>query len=85
MANMPTPEGIAWMKAHIDDTMVPDIIACSAVCSGASVIILALRIWSRLQTRRHPVVSGYMVISSVVSDMFLDKRLRLEDWLSPVC
>ncbi|KAH8426472.1 uncharacterized protein LDX57_004209 [Aspergillus melleus] len=66
MANMPTPEDIAWMKAHIDDSLVPDIIACCAVCAAASVIVLALRIWSRLQTRRQLVLSDYMVICSVV-------------------
>lgn len=71
MANMPTEDEIAWMQAHINDSTVPDIIACCSICGAASVIILTLRIWSRLQTRRQLVLSDNLVISSVVSIMFL--------------
>jgi hypothetical protein len=66
MANMPTEDEIAWMQAHINDSTVPEIIACCSICGAASVIILTLRIWSRLQTRRRLVLSDNLVISSVV-------------------
>ena len=66
MANVPTPEDIAWMRAHIDDTMVADIIICCSICAGASVIILALRIWSRFQMRQQLVVGDHLFIWSVV-------------------
>lgn len=55
------------MKAHINDSLVPDIIACCAICAAASVIILILRIWSRLQKLGLLVLSDWMVICSVVS------------------
>ncbi|KAL4816045.1 hypothetical protein BDW67DRAFT_175825 [Aspergillus spinulosporus] len=67
MANMPTEDEIAWMQAHINDSTVPDIIACCSICGAASVIFLALRIWSRLQTRRQLVLSDNLVISSVLN------------------
>ncbi|KAL2869888.1 uncharacterized protein BJX67DRAFT_370670 [Aspergillus lucknowensis] len=67
MAKMPTQDEIAWMQAHINDSTVPDIIACCSVCAAASVIILTLRIWSRLQTRRQLVLSDNLVISSVLN------------------
>lgn len=66
MANLPTEEDIAWMMAHIDDSLVPDIIACCAICGAFSVIILYLRIWSRLQTGLLPILSDWLVVGSVV-------------------
>ncbi|KAF9869770.1 integral membrane protein [Colletotrichum karsti] len=66
MSNLPTPEDIAWMTAHIDDSMVLDIIVCCIVCGVASVIVLALRIWSRFYVRMSPIFSDWLVVGSVV-------------------
>ncbi|TDZ10312.1 Satratoxin biosynthesis SC1 cluster protein 4 [Colletotrichum sidae] len=66
MSNMPTEQDIAWMTAHIDDTLVADIIICCAVCATASVVVLALRIWSRIQVRLRPIFSDWLVVGSVV-------------------
>ena len=67
MANMPTPEDIAYMQERIDEDVRPDILAGCIISAVGSVFILALRIWSRFQTRRNLVISDYLVISSVVS------------------
>ncbi|KAF6818058.1 integral membrane protein [Colletotrichum plurivorum] len=65
MSNLPTEEDIAWMTAHINDSLVADIIICCAVCSAASVIVLALRLWSRFQVRLTPLLSDWLVVGSV--------------------
>ena len=54
------------MKEHINDTRVPDIIVSCSICGVASIIILGLRIWSRLQAIGKLVLSDYLVICSVV-------------------
>lgn len=66
MANLPTEEDIAWMMAHIDDSLVADIIICCAVCAAASVVVLVLRMWSRFQVRLTPLLSDWLVVGSVV-------------------
>lgn len=47
MSKIPTPQQIAYMKAHSDDTLVPNIIACCSVCGIASIIFILMRFWSR--------------------------------------
>ncbi|XXH01339.1 hypothetical protein Hte_007697 [Hypoxylon texense] len=55
-SRQPTEEEIAWMLAHEDDTMVPNLIACCVICGIASIVFLALRIWSRKIARGHVVL-----------------------------
>ncbi|KAJ5109164.1 hypothetical protein N7456_005839 [Penicillium angulare] len=66
MSSVPTKSDILWMEEHINDTRVPGIIICCAVCAASSVIVLALRIWSRLQTVRKLVFNDYLFIGSVI-------------------
>ncbi|KAK1704665.1 uncharacterized protein BDZ83DRAFT_594860 [Colletotrichum acutatum] len=67
MGKLPTEEDIAWMMAHINDSTVPDIIVCCVICSIASVIILALRIWARFQAGLKPIFSDWLVVGSVLN------------------
>lgn len=67
MGNIPTPEDIAWMQAHIEDSLVTEIIVCCAVSSGLALVITALRIYARVHTLRKLALSDYAFISSVVS------------------
>lgn len=48
MPRLPTEEEVAWMMENIDDTLVPDIIACAVACGALSIVILALRFYSRI-------------------------------------
>ncbi|KAI1333984.1 hypothetical protein F5Y15DRAFT_430234 [Xylariaceae sp. FL0016] len=46
--SVPIPEDEEkYMLAHIDDTLVPNLIACIAVCGAATTLCLGLRVWSR--------------------------------------
>lgn len=47
MPKLPNAEDIAMMQANIADTLVTDIIVCTAVCGVASMVILALRFAAR--------------------------------------
>ncbi|KAI0119340.1 hypothetical protein F4814DRAFT_236275 [Daldinia grandis] len=47
MANLLTPEDIAYMQAHGDDTLVPNIYACSIATGVASIVVVLIRIWAR--------------------------------------
>ncbi|KAI0379514.1 hypothetical protein F5Y04DRAFT_282935 [Hypomontagnella monticulosa] len=44
---IPTPEEIAYMLSRPDDSLVPNIIACCAICMTAATIFIGLRLWSR--------------------------------------
>ncbi|KAK1447930.1 hypothetical protein CMEL01_09769 [Colletotrichum melonis] len=65
MGKLPTEEDIAWMVAHINDSTVPDIVVCCIICSLASVVILALRIWARSQAGLKPIFSDWLIVGSV--------------------
>jgi hypothetical protein len=65
--NMPTEEDVAYMMEHIDDSLVPDMIASCAISSALALVILALRVWSRYQISPRLVISDYLVVLSVVS------------------
>ncbi|KAI3331630.1 hypothetical protein HD806DRAFT_477917 [Xylariaceae sp. AK1471] len=53
----------AWMLAHADETLVPNIIACIAISGAASILFLGLRVWSR------QITYGYVRLE--LSDWFL--------------
>lgn len=74
MSNMPTPADIAYMQAHIGDTLVTNVIVSCAVSSAASLVILALRIYARYSTHRRLALSDYTFIASVVSSPFGSER-----------
>jgi hypothetical protein len=63
---MPTPEELEWMEAHIDDSLVPDIIACCTISSVFATLAVALRMWSRFQNSPKPVVSDWLTIVGLV-------------------
>ncbi|KAI1798972.1 hypothetical protein F4811DRAFT_558304 [Daldinia bambusicola] len=47
MAKPLTDEDIAYMMAHKDDSLVPNIYACCIVTGVASVFVLLIRVWAR--------------------------------------
>ncbi|KAI1433477.1 hypothetical protein GGR50DRAFT_705391 [Xylaria sp. CBS 124048] len=63
MAAQLTPGDIAWMTAHKNDTLVPNIYACSAAGASISVVILILRVWSRRLARKRIIID--------ISDWFI--------------
>ncbi|KAI1436713.1 hypothetical protein GGR50DRAFT_185938 [Xylaria sp. CBS 124048] len=63
MPALPTPQDIAFMEAHADDTLVPNIIACVSICGIASIVFIGLRFSSQTLIRRQ--------ISLNLSDWFL--------------
>jgi hypothetical protein len=74
--NMPTEEDVAYMMEHIDDSLVPDMIASCAVSSALALVILALRVWSRYQISPRLVVSDYLVVLSVVSSRTMSRSSK---------
>ncbi|KAI8961538.1 hypothetical protein F5Y11DRAFT_325635 [Daldinia sp. FL1419] len=47
MAKPLTQEEISYMLAHKDDTLVPNVYACSIVTGVASIFVLIVRVWAR--------------------------------------
>jgi hypothetical protein len=66
MGNLLTPKDLAYVQAHIDDSLVPNIIVCCVVCAAASVVTMALRIWARFQVTAKLNTGDYLIITSVV-------------------
>ncbi|KAI8631140.1 hypothetical protein F5Y19DRAFT_425215 [Xylariaceae sp. FL1651] len=54
MANSLSDSEKAWMLAHINESLVPNIIICIAICGTASILFVGLRLWSR------QIVFGYI-------------------------
>ncbi|RYC58531.1 hypothetical protein CHU98_g7675 [Xylaria longipes] len=50
MPTLPTAQEVAYMLAHEDDTLVPNIIACTSICGAASIVLVALRFYSHWLT-----------------------------------
>ncbi|KAL7948446.1 hypothetical protein V8C42DRAFT_314482 [Trichoderma barbatum] len=51
MPRLPNAAEIAYMEANIDDTLVPNIIACTVICGAASLVFIILRFLSRFITK----------------------------------
>ncbi|RFU74508.1 integral membrane [Trichoderma arundinaceum] len=62
MPRLPNAAEIAYMEAHISDTVVPDIIVCTAICGGASVIFIVLRLVSRMITKATLQASDWLIL-----------------------
>ncbi|RYO83906.1 hypothetical protein DL766_001733 [Monosporascus sp. MC13-8B] len=63
MPALPTEEQVAYMLAHPDDNLIPNIIACTSICGIASIVFLALRFSSqRLVSSRGPTLSDWLLI-----------------------
>ncbi|OTB10487.1 hypothetical protein K445DRAFT_70117 [Daldinia sp. EC12] len=52
MSALPSKEKIAYMLSHEDETLVPDMIACVAVCGIASIVFIVLRLYSQYLVSR---------------------------------
>lgn len=52
MAAPPSKEKIAFMKAHSDESLVPDIIICVSICGIASIVFILLRLYSQYLVSR---------------------------------
>ncbi|KAI0165255.1 hypothetical protein GGR52DRAFT_575346 [Hypoxylon sp. FL1284] len=81
-SNRPTSEEAAWMRAHEDDNMVPNIIACCSICSIASTVFLALRIQSRKIARGRFMldISDWLLVggwTSILAEMFTFPAMAL--------
>lgn len=67
MPRLPDAAEIAYMEAHISDTRVPDIIACSAICGIASIIIITLRLVARMLAKAGMQTSDWLILFAWVS------------------
>lgn len=67
MPRLPDAAEIANMEAHIDDTLVPNIIACTAICGAASLVFLILRFISRFITKSRLQRSDWCILFAWVS------------------
>ncbi|KAI0849403.1 hypothetical protein F5Y00DRAFT_269388 [Daldinia vernicosa] len=47
MAALPSKEQIAYMIAHSDESLVPNIIICVSICGIASIVFILLRLYSQ--------------------------------------
>lgn len=62
MPRLPDAAEIAYMEAHINDTRVPDIIACTSICGIASIVFIALRLISRRISKAGIETSDWLIL-----------------------
>jgi hypothetical protein len=67
MPRLPDAAEIAYMEAHIDDTLVPNIIACTVICGAASVLFIILRLIARMLTKASLQTSDWLILFAWVS------------------
>lgn len=67
MPRLPDAAEIAYMEAHINDTRVPDIIACTSICGIASIVFIALRLISRRISKAGIATSDWLILFAWVS------------------
>jgi hypothetical protein len=67
MPRLPDAAEIAYMEAHIDDTRVPDIIACTSICGVASIVFVVLRLISRRFSKGGMETSDWLILFAWVS------------------
>lgn len=67
MPQLPDAAQIAYMEAHINDTRVPDIIACTSICGIASIIFIVLRLISRRIAKSGMEMSDWLILFAWVS------------------
>ena len=77
---LPTLEELEWMEAHINDSLVPDVIACCTISSVFATLAVALRMWSRFQNSPKPVVSDWLTVVGLVG---VDDSLSFMVQLTP--
>lgn len=67
MPRLPDAAEIAYMEAHINDTRVPDVIACTSICGIASIIFIVLRLISRRVAKGGMEASDWLILFAWVS------------------
>lgn len=48
-----TPDQLAYMMAHKDDTLVPNTIACVVICGAVTTAFVVLRLTARTMIKGH--------------------------------
>ncbi|KAL7800067.1 hypothetical protein V8C37DRAFT_3685 [Trichoderma ceciliae] len=77
MPRLPNAAEIAYMEAHIDDTLVPNIIACTAICGVASVLIIILRLTARIITKASLQMSDWLILFAWLNFVVFDISFAL--------
>ncbi|KAH6605229.1 integral membrane [Trichoderma cornu-damae] len=62
MPRLPNAAEIAYMEAHIDDTAVANVIACTTICGVASVVFIILRLISRFVAKARLRASDWLIL-----------------------
>ncbi|KAF2645495.1 hypothetical protein P280DRAFT_513398 [Massarina eburnea CBS 473.64] len=62
---IPTPEELAYIMAHVDDTKQPGLIACSVTYLVAAIIGVLLRFITRHETKAKLRWSDYLILVAI--------------------
>ena len=75
MATMPTPAELMDQELHINDTMVPNIIATNAICFTIACIAVVLRFQARRMARVRYAADDWLIVVGLVRRTPLSLRL----------